>query len=436
MRVSVFGLGYVGCVTAACLANKGHKVIGVDVDPKKVRRLRSGSATVLETSLQKLVAPAVANGSLHASTNCSYAVANTDISLLCVGTPSNDHGAIDLAHLENVCHQIGTSLSHKSARHLVVVRSTTPPGTVAHLVIPTIEKTSQHFIGDAFGVCVNPEFLREGTAVADFHAPPFTLIGEHSPRDGQQLSLLYSFLKAPVIRTSLKVAESVKVVSNVYHALKIGFANEIGNFCQAIGIDSHEVMDIVCRDRILNISPKYLRPGFAFGGSCLPKDLRALLYEAKRHDIDTPILGAILPSNRGQILRVLEMVVATGHKRVGVVGLSFKEGTDDLRESPMVQLIEQLIGKGYDLKIYDPLVRLASLVGANRRYIRREIPHISSLMTSSLPALCRHATVIVLGHPLPAANGALPWRRDHVIIDLIHTEPPKNFTGSSRGISW
>ena len=436
MRVSVFGLGYVGCVTAACLANQGHTVIGVDADPKKVRRLQSGLATVIEPALQERVAAAVGNGALQATTNFAHAVTNTDISLICVGTPSGDNGAVDLRHLETVSHQIGTSLQLKSTRHVVVVRSTAPPGTVENLVIPTIEKSSQRLIGDAFGVCMNPEFMREGSSVADFHAPAFTLIGEYAPRDGDQVAALYSFLTAPLVRTSLKVAESVKLVSNAFHALKVGFANEIGNFCQAFGIDSHEVMDVICRDRILNISPKYLKPGFAFGGSCLPKDLQALLYEAKRRDVDMPIVASILPSNRRQILKALEMIAATGSKRVGIVGLSFKEGTDDLRHSPMVELVEQLIGKGYDLKIYDPVIRLGSLIGANRRYIRHGIPHISSLMTASLPALCRHASVIVLGQALPTGTARLPLRRDHILLDLVRAERPPAFAGSYVGISW
>jgi GDP-mannose 6-dehydrogenase len=437
MRVSIFGIGYVGCVTAACLANRKHCVFAVDADPEKLKRIRRGVSTVLEPGLQEFVAEAVRRKRLQVTTDPKVAVANSDVSMICVGTPLRENGSIDLTHLETVCREIGTALRTKKSRHLVVVRSTSTPGTAEELVIPTLERFSQRRTGEAFGVCVNPEFLREGTSVQDFHHPPFTLIGEHSPEDGEQLGRFYRFLKAPVIRTSLRVAEAVKMVSNSFHGLKIGFANEIGNICQTLGIDSHEVMDIFCRDRVLNISPSYLKPGFAFGGSCLPKDLQALLYEAKRHDVEAPILRSILPSNQLQVHKALDMILATGRKRIGIVGLSFKEGTDDLRLSPMVQLVELLIGKGYQLKIYDPNVHLARIFGSNRSYIQKEIPHISSLLLSSFASLCRFAEVIVLGQRNAAwAKHVADIRRDQIIIDLVRIKERNGLNGSYRGICW
>lgn len=437
MGVSVFGLGYVGCVTAACLAANGHRVVGVDPDIRKVRRVNAGQGTVLEPGLDELVAKAVRSGRLRGTTEFMQAVRTTAVSLICVGTPSGDNGALDLSHVEDVARQIGTALDGKSGRHVVVVRSTAVPGTVEGLVIPAIEKASHRMVGAELGICVHPEFMREGTSVKDFHEPPFTIVGEHAPRDGDVVAALYGFVKAPVIRTSLRVAESVKLICNAFHALKIGFANEIGNLCHALEVDGHEVMDILCQDRVLNISSKYLRPGFAFGGSCLPKDLRAVVYEARRHDVELPIVSGILPSNRRQIVRALDTIIGCGRKRVGVIGLSFKEGTDDLRESAMVQLVEMLIGKGYEVRIYDPIVRLSSIVGANRRYIRREVPHIASLMTSSLPGLLRNAEVVVLG------QDSAEWRRqchrvrrDQVVVDLVRTQARSRIKGAYRGLCW
>jgi GDP-mannose 6-dehydrogenase len=437
MKISIFGLGYVGCVTAACLASNRHEVIGVDSDRRKVKQIQAARSTVLEPLLPDLVKSTVAAGRLRATTSFAEAVAGSDMSLICAGTPSSDNGCIDLRHLETVCQQIGSSLHAKTTRHLVVLRSTVTPGTTESVVIPVLEKASHRSVGDAFGLCVNPEFMREGSSVQDFHNPPFTIIGEYSTEDGDRLVDLYSFLQGPFLRTNLRAAESVKLVSNAFHALKIGFSNEIGNFCHILGIDSHEVMDIFCRDRVLNISPKYLKPGFAFGGSCLPKDLSALLYEAERHDVELPIIRSILPSNRLQITRALDMIASLGRNRVGLVGLSFKEGTDDLRQSPMVQLAELLIGKGYDLKIYDPLVRLSTIVGSNRRYIRGELPHIAAVMTTSFGALCRHAAILVLG------QDATRWRHceehfrsDHIIVDLVRVKRPGVLKGSYRGLCW
>jgi len=437
MRVSVFGLGYVGCVTAACLAANDHWVVGVDPDTRKIRRVKAGKGTVLEPGLDELVSAGARNGRLTATTEFMQAVLKTDVSLICVGTPSGDNGALDLGHVENVARQIGTALQGKSSRHIVVIRSTAIPGTAEGLVIPAIEKASHRMVGAAFGVCVNPEFMREGSSVADFHEPPFTVVGEHARGDGDAVAAMYGFVKGPFIRTSLRVAESVKLICNAFHALKIGFANEVGNLCQALDVDGHEVMDILCRDRVLNISAKYLRPGFAFGGSCLPKDLSAVVYEGRRRDVELPILGGILPSNRRQIVKAFDMIVGLGRKRIGVIGLSFKEGTDDLRESPMVQLVEMLIGKGYQLKIYDPIVRLSSIAGANRRYIKKEIPHIASLMTSSLPGLLRDAELVVLGQDSAEwRDQAHRVRPDQVVVDLVRTRARKRIKGVYRGLCW
>lgn len=397
MRVSVFGLGYVGTVTAACLANDGHEVIGVDPVEAKTEIINNGRSPIIEVDIDEIVASAVQAGRLRAMNDPFEAVRSTDLSLVCVGTPSQANGNLDLHYIRRICEQIGQALKAKISRHTVVIRSTILPGTMQQIVIPVLEECSGLTAGTDFGVCNNPEFLREGSAVKDYKSPPKTVIGELRSGDGDVLAALYAGMDAPLIRTDLATAEMVKYVDNSWHALKIGFANEIGTLGMSFGVDPHKVMSIFCQDRKLNISSAYLEPGFAFGGSCLPKDLRALAYKAKVHDLQLPILTSILPSNELQITRGLQLIMEKGHKRVGILGFSFKAGTDDLRESPVIEVIERLIGKGHDLRIYDKNVSIASLVGANRDFILNRIPHISRLMVDGIDPVLQHAETVVIG---------------------------------------
>lgn len=435
--VSVFGLGYVGCVSAACFAKEGFTVIGVDVSPAKVGMIRDGKATILEAGIQELVAEMVASGRLRATEDTVEAIHGSDISLVCVGTPSRANGGLDLQYVERVCEQIGAVLQRKDAWHTVVIRSTVLPGTIEGLVIPALERTSGKRAGHDFGVCSNPEFLREGTSIKDFYDPPFTLIGCTDPRGGEALSALYATIKAPLHLVPLKVAEAIKYVCNCFHGLKVSFANEVGNICHALGIDSHEVMRLVCEDRKLNISPAYLRPGFAFGGSCLPKDLRAIVYRARQLDVETPVLAAVLDSNKRQVQRAVDMVLATGARKVAILGMTFKAGTDDLRESPVVALIEHLHGKGIQLAIYDRDVRSANLLGANKEYIEREIPHIWSLMRTSVAETVADAGTIVIGNGSPEfreLGGSL--QDGQIVIDLVRAFGGRTSGGSYQGICW
>lgn len=420
MRISVFGIGYVGCVSAACFAKEGHTVIGVDVNPNKVAMINSGDSPIVEAGIGPLLKEVVKSNYLSATTDSNMAVVNSDVSLVCVGTPSNPNGSLDLRYITRVCEEIGAALKTKNGHHTVVIRSTMLPGTIEGVVIPTLVKFSEKQVGIDFGVCINPEFLREGSSLKDFYAPPFTLIGADDEDTTATVRALYAGIDAPVIATSVKTAEMVKYVCNCFHALKVSFANEVGNICKALGVDSHEVMDIFCRDTKLNLSAYYLKPGFAFGGSCLPKDLRAINYKAKQVDVEVPVLSAILPSNRQQIERAVEMVLATGKKRVGVLGFSFKAGTDDLRESPMVALIETLIGKGLQLNIYDRDVSLARLFGANKEYIERQIPHIAQLMRSSIDEVLEFADVLVVGNKAEEFEAIAEKRKDgQIVIDLV-----------------
>lgn len=420
MKISIFGLGYVGAVSAGCLAKDGHTVVGVDPYQPKVELINAGRTPVIEQDIGGIIERAVADGLLSATRNVQQAVRETDISLICVGTPSQANGSLDLKYVRKVCEEIGAALRDKPDYHVVVARSTMLPGSMRSLVIPVLEETSGKRAGLDFGVCNNPEFLRESTAVHDYYHPPKTVIGETDTAAGDRLASLYAGLDAPLVRTSVETAEMVKYTDNVWHALKVGFANEIGNICKAVGIDGHEVMEIFCKDTKLNLSPYYMKPGFAFGGSCLPKDVRALTYKARTSDIDVPILNAILPSNQRQIEKGLAMIIGKGSKKVGILGFSFKAGTDDLRESPLVEVIERLIGKGYDIRLYDRNVTIASLVGANRDYILNHIPHISKLMVNSIEEVVEHADVIVIG------NGAEEFRAvaeqvpsGKVVVDLV-----------------
>lgn len=437
MKLSVFGLGYVGCVSAACLADAGNEVIGVDVNSTKVEIINAGRSPIVEDGINELIAKVVKAGLLQATTDSARAIRDSDLSLVCVGTPSNQNGSLHLRHVEQVCREIGAALKTKRKRHVVVIRSTMLPGTVQNTVVPALEETSGMKAGTEFGICINPEFLREGSSLKDYHAPPFTLIGADDEDTVAAVRSLYANINAPVFVTSLKTAEMVKYVCNCFHALKVSFANEIGNICKALEIDSHEVMHVFCQDTKLNLSPYYLKPGFAFGGSCLPKDLRAINYKAKELDVEVPVLSAILPSNRLQIERAVEMVMRSGKKRVGVLGFSFKAGTDDLRESPMVTLIETLIGKGFELTIYDRDVSLARLVGANKEYIEREIPHISKLMRDTIDGVLNDSEIVIIGNQAAEFRGvAERLRKDQQLIDLVRLFDGRTSNENYQGICW
>ena len=437
MRISIFGMGYVGTVSAGCLAHAGHEVIGVDPVQTKVDLINSGRSPIIEADIGEVIAGAIEDGRLRATTDHMRAICETDLSFVCVGTPSQANGNLDFTYIRRACEQIGEALKQKAARHVVVIRSTVLPGTMKNIVIPVIEECSGKKAGIDFGVCHNPEFLREGSAVKDFNSPPKTVIGELTQTDGDTLASLYAKLDAPLIRTDLETAEMVKYVDNSWHALKIGFANEIGNLCKSFGIDAHQVMNIFCQDQKLNISCSYLTPGFAFGGSCLPKDLRALAYQAKMHDLELPILTSVLPSNEMQVVRGLQMITNKGHRRIGILGFSFKAGTDDLRESPIIEIIERLIGKGYDLRIYDRNVRMASLVGANRDFILNRIPHISKLMVGGVDAILDHAQTVVIGNKDPEFASVSTQLREHQnLVDFVRITSQRSNNGKYDGICW
>jgi GDP-mannose 6-dehydrogenase len=438
MKVSVFGLGYVGSVSAAAFAEDGHDVVGVDVVPDKVAAVNEGRSPIVEPGLAELLERGVASGKLRATTCTEDAIRTTDLSLICVGTPSRKNGSLDLTYLTRVCEEIGQVLRDKDEYHVVVVRSTVLPGTTHGTVIPTLEAASGKKYGHGFGVSVNPEFLREGTAIKDFAHPPLTLVGHNHAADAAPTKMLYQNIDAPLFSASIRVAEMIKYTSNAWHAVKVVFANEIGNLCKRLNVDSHEVMDIFCQDDKLNLSPYYLKPGFAFGGSCLPKDVRALQYRAKEVDLDMPLLASVLTSNHLQVEHAIERIVETGRKRVGLLGFSFKADTDDLRESPMVILAEALLGKGYELCIYDRNVSLARLVGANKQYINEQIPHLSRHLCESIDQVIDQSDVIVIGNASPEFSEAVTrCRPDQVVVDLVRI--PLDFSKVNAqydGICW
>jgi GDP-mannose 6-dehydrogenase len=437
MKISVFGLGYVGCVSAACLAREGHEVTGVDVSPVKVGIINEGRSPIVEEGIGELIAEMVKAGRLRATIDAAEAVAATDISLVCVGTPSHQNGSLDLTYVKRVCQQIGSALEAKRERHTVVVRSTMLPGTIEGTVVPALEVHSGKKAGRDFGVCVNPEFLREGSSLKDFYSPPFTLIGADDEDTAAQIARLYKNVDAPVHVVAVKAAEMVKYACNSFHAVKVAFANEVGNVCKALGVDSHEVMRVFCEDRKLNLSPYYLKPGFAFGGSCLPKDLRAVTYKARELDVEVPLLSSVLPSNRLQIERAVELVLRAGSRRVGVLGFAFKAGTDDLRESPVVTLVEALIGKGMQVALYDRDVNLARLFGANKEYIEREIPHISQLMRASAAEVLECSDTIVIGNKAEEFRAATASLREgQKLVDLVRLFEGRVSEARYEGICW
>lgn len=395
--LSIFGLGYVGCVSAACFASRGRTVIGVDANPEKMAFLAAGQAPLVEERIGELTAEQVDAGRLTVSADPGQAVLDSGLTLVCVGTPSAHNGSLSTSYLERASEQIGAALATKDSWHVVVFRSTMVPGTCERLLIPILERESGKRVGVDFGVCVNPEFLREGTSVRDFLDPPKTVVGQSDPRSGAQVMALYDGLPGPRFVVPIAVAEMTKYVDNSFHALKVGFANEIGAISASLGLDSHEVMDIFLADTKLNISPAYLRPGFAFGGSCLPKDVRAITNVARLNDVDVPVLSSLLSSNDAHLRRAIDLVIEQGHRKVAMFGLSFKSGTDDLRESPMVEFAERLIGKGFQVLIYDANVALSQLLGANRTYIEDRLPHIGQLLRSDIAEVIEHGEIFVVG---------------------------------------
>ena len=437
MKISVFGMGYVGSVTAACLAKQGHEVVGVDINAEKVKLINAGSTPVLEPSLGDLIYEAVRAGRLRATPQADEAVATTQVSLVCVGTPSLKSGRLDLSGVEKVSRELGRALREKSGSHTLAIRSTILPGTIETLVIPSLEAESGKHAGKDFTVCYNPEFMREGTAVGDFHSPPFTVIGAEDRSHAEPVAALYAHLGMPLVHTAIRLAELLKYICNTYHALKIAFANEVGTLARQFGVDSHDLMHIFCSDDKLNISRAYLQPGFAFGGSCLPKDIRAILYRAKELDLELPLLEAILPSNQLHIQRGLDLILGTGKKRIGVLGLSFKPDTDDLRESPMIELVKVLLGEGCLVKIYDAKVELSAIVGANRLYIEATIPHIKALLHSSLESVVADSEVIVLGRDAQEFKGIRQLLRpDHVVIELTRSRNLEGTPAKHIGLCW
>jgi GDP-mannose 6-dehydrogenase len=436
MHVSVFGIGYVGAVSAACLAKSGHSVVAVDMSAEKVRAVQEGRSPIVEAGLGELIRAGVESGRLRATVDGASAVAETDLSFVCVGTPSRTNGSLDLTQVVRACEEIGRAIASKRQFHAVVMRSTMLPGSVTGVVIPILENFTGGRLGSEFGVAIYPEFLREGTALRDHHEAGIAIFGAS---DDRTLGMLREAVGPTTAREMLldpATAEMVKYTCNAWHATKIVFANEIGALCKALGMDGHSVMSAVCADTRLNLSAAYMKPGFAFGGSCLPKDLRALTHKAKALDVECPMLDSLMPSNELQIRRAMEIVQAAGNRRIGMIGLSFKAGTDDLRESPAVELAERLYGKGYELKIYDRNVAYARLTGGNLAFIQSRIPHLTMLLTDDLDDVAAYAGTLVIAHGDMGEGRVLPHlRSDQVLVDLarLADRPP---CGRYEGICW
>ena len=438
MRISIFGLGYVGAVSLACLSRDGHDVIGVDIDQTKLDLLMAGKTPVIEEGMVELMAQVAASGKVSVTTDAQRAVRNSEISLVCVGTPSAPNGSQDQGAILRLVQEIGQAIGQKNEPHVVVFRSTLVPGTVEELLRPLVEKFSGKKDGQDFYLCFQPEFLREGSSIKDYDKPPFTIVGANHDYPVERLRELFGGLPCKFIQTTVRSAEMMKYCCNNFHALKITFANETARLCDALGVDPFEVMDLVCQDTQLNISRAYLRPGFAFGGSCLPKDLRATVYLAKTHDVDIPMMSAILPSNRNHLDLALQKILATGKRKIGFIGLSFKTGTDDLRESPLVTLAEQLIGKGLQLSVYDPEVHLAKLLGANRSFVEKHLPHIGDMLEADMEAVINRSEVLVIGlSGVDIANTlAAHVREDQFVLDLVNMPKPPGFPATLHGLCW
>jgi GDP-mannose 6-dehydrogenase len=438
MKISIFGLGYVGAVSMACLARDGHEVVGVDLDPLKLELIRSGRSPIVEEGIQDLTAEVVKSGRVTVTDDVAAAVRATDLSFICVGTPSSPNGSQDLSAVRRVSEQIGAALKDKPGYHTVIMRSTIQPGSMASVVQAGLESASGKRANADFGLGFQPEFLREGSSIKDYDNPPFTVIGTEDERAAHVLREVFGHLKCEFLVTSIGVAEMLKYACNAFHAVKITFANEVGRLARSVGVDGRAVMDLVCKDTRLNISPVYMKPGFAFGGSCLPKDLRALTYVGKQNDVTTPMLGNVMGSNRAHIDHALDLVAQSGRRKIGMLGLSFKPGTDDLRESPLVTVAERLIGKGYDLRIYDPDVNLSRLLGANKRYIEHSIPHIGNLMSGDSAAVIDHAEVLIVGLAsrdlVPSIVGRT--RPDQVLVDLVGLPRADLHVAQYHGVCW
>jgi GDP-mannose 6-dehydrogenase len=438
MKISIFGLGYVGAVSLACLARDGHHVIGVDIDPAKLDLIAAGKTPVVEEGMVELMARVAGGGLVSVTRDTALAVRDSEISLVCVGTPSAHNGSQDQGAILGLAREIGRALASKSTPHVVVFRSTLVPGTVEDVLRPIIEAESARRDGVDFHLCFQPEFLREGSSIRDYDKPPFTVVGANHALPVERLRELFGHLPCKLIQTSVRSAEMMKYCCNNFHALKITFANETARLCEALGVDPFEVMDLVCQDTQLNISRAYLKPGFAFGGSCLPKDLRATTHLARTHDVELPMHAAILPSNQAHLGLALRKILATGKRRIGFIGLSFKTGTDDLRESPLVTLAEQLIGKGMQLAIYDPEVHLAQLLGSNRRYIEQHLPHIGELLHPTLDSVVTGSELLVVGMAdVATAQQLARWTRaDQMILDLVSLPNRDAFAAAVHGLSW
>ena len=439
LSISIFGLGYVGSVSAACWARAGHRVTGVDVNADKVEMLASGRSPILEPGMSELVAEGHRGARLYATTDGVAAVHDSEISFVCVGTPSLRSGKLDLSHIERVAREIGAALKGKNSHHVVVLRSTVLPGTTESLVIPILEGASGRRAGENFTVCYNPEFMREGSAVADFLEPPYTILGTQSPEDLALLHKIYDGTVGLRFETAIPVAEMVKYASNVFHAMKVGFANEIGTLCKQLGVDTEAVTRIFSSDTKLNISPAYLSPGFAFGGSCLPKDLRALAHRAKELDLTLPLLEALTQSNAEHLNRAVDTVLHTGKKKISLLGLSFKSGTDDLRESPQVELVKRLLGEGCQVRIWDQDVSLGRLAGSNRRYIEEVVPHIASLLSTDLELVVRSAEVVILGNRSATREQLSRYLvPDQIVFDLVNLDHAHRLDkpATYQGICW
>lgn len=439
MNLSIFGLGYVGCVSAACLASFGHQVVGVDINIEKVNTINDGQSPIIEDGLDDLIKQVKNSGNLKATEDTHSAIVHGDILLVCVGTPSDPNGNLNFRFVDRVCEAIGQSMRDISGYKVIAIRSTILPGTIQERVIPILTSASGKQVGKDFGVACNPEFLREGCAIKDFHQPPFTIIGTTDQLAGEMLKQLYQPIPASVYLTDPDTACMLKYACNAFHGLKVVFANEIGQLCKKSGIDGTLVMDIFCQDTFLNISSRYLKPGFAFGGSCLPKDLRALNYLAKHSDLDLPVLEAILPSNRLLVHNVANMLINNpNQKTVGIIGLTFKPGTDDLRESPIVEIAEILSGKGYKVRIYDNNVSLTKLIGGNKAFIEQVLPHISSMLSDSIEDVVRNSDAIIVGHDFQ--DGGEEFARflkpDQMVIDLVKISSYKKIPAKYEGVCW
>ena len=438
MQISIFGLGYVGAVSLACLARDGHRVVGVDVDQAKLDLIAGGKTPVVEEGMVKLMADVAASGRVSVTRDARAAVMETEISLVCVGTPSAANGSQDQSAIVRFAADVGAAMRDKAEPHVFVFRSTLVPGTVEDVLTPIIEKNSGKKDGVDFHVCFQPEFLREGSSIKDYDKPPYTIVGVNADPPAAKLRQLFGHLPCEFHTTSIRAAEMVKYCCNNFHALKITFANETARLCEVLAVDPFEVMDLVCKDRQLNISPAYLKPGFAYGGSCLPKDLRATMHLAKTRDVDLPVHAAIAGSNRNHIDHAIGKVMASGKRKVGMIGLSFKTGTDDLRESPLVLLAEHFIGKGLGLLVYDPEVQLSSLLGANRRFIEQHVPHIGSLLRENIREVIDGSDLLGVGlndsHTLDLLRKHV--RDDQAVIDLVGVRDGKPIGGRYEGLCW